>query len=255
MSKKTHTYELSVKSGTLKKLSEQTIYVPPNFHFTEPKSLDNEKNLQQGLAVALAFLGDSAAASAAFQQSNTEIPTSIFQFMVGNEQYSGNLESLPFNDGDEVKVVFATVDGETENVCFAVARPSDHLIAIRPCCTRGHLAVKKRARKRTLFVCAAAWIISFWCTAGDLSKLSNAFMSSFLVSLIALAFWTMIEWRLFVENFASRTKLTESILSALGVPNPALVDLPKHSKQTRGAVELPGYRWQFYRYPQPPIPD
>jgi hypothetical protein len=238
---------LNVFSGKLVKLSEKKLYVPNDYFFVDASRSQQGREVQQGLAVALALIGDSISASAALQRSNAEVLVRMFEFMVGERKFAGLLASLPFDDGDEVEVVASDEESERTRLCFAVARPRDRLIALRPHCNIGRTARRVRVVKRTLVISLIGACTALWMTRGSASLLEAfAWTSASLVGTGLI--WAFIEWRIYVENLKPIVLLTERILASLGVEQPESADLIRLSKQTKTGQEPLGYRWQFYRY-------
>ena len=238
---------LTVFRGKLKKLSEKNVFVPADYFFVDASRSQRGKELQQGLAAALALMGDSISATSALQRSNAEMPAKVFEFTVNENRFVGLLDSLPFNDGDEVSVVAARQEGDNPCVPFAVARPADRFIALRPFCVRGRDALWIRVLKRTLILSTLVACVTFWLTIGNLPLLESTLWSvlAWGCGAVVLLF---IEWRLYVENHQPSVHLTERVLALLGVGHPESADLVKIAKKTKTGNEPPGYRWNFYRY-------
>ena len=238
---------LSVFSGKLKKLSNKKLLVPLDFFLFDASRSHRDKSIQQGLAAGLALLGDSIAATSAHQRSKMETWTNLFEFMVDEHRFSGFLDCLPFDDGDEVEVVAKREEGDQPHACFAVARPSDRLIALRPECKMGRMALKAHSVRRVLFVSTFVAGISLWMTTGSMPLLESILWATLSWAGAAL-FWAFIEWRMYVEDIKVCVPLTERILASLGVDCPESVNLIRLSKQTKTGKEPPGYRWLYYRY-------
>ncbi|WP_137938759.1 putative type VI secretion system effector [Chitinivorax sp. B] len=128
----TSTTGLQKFSGRLAKLScERT---DESFVMTS-----GEQSAMGGVAVAAAMVeAVGQAATTALAASDPSEPADWVEFELDGKSFKGWLWRCPFRTGDEVEVVAAN-EGSFYRV-YAVARPSDRLVALYPHCSRGRVA-------------------------------------------------------------------------------------------------------------------
>lgn len=234
---------ITLARGVRKKVSHKKIFVPGGFFFRNAAALREDKEIHEALAVVLALTGN-AGATGALYQGGAEISAELFEFQVDQEHLIGWLGSLPFEDGDEVVAVVSAEAIDGFKTCFAVARPSDRLIAVHPFCSRSPRACLARMVKRTLVFSFLVALV----TAAATTDTRPGWVWPLAASAGFAVLWVFVEWRAYLENYKPLAHLTAAIATSLGIQNPFDLDLVKVSKKSRIGNEPPGYRWTFFRY-------
>jgi hypothetical protein len=223
---------LSLHTGALTSLSVKSRMVPVEIFMRTSAENARGQAFEAAIGVAAAF------ADVASTQADAGLKVEWVSVRVAGKSFAGMLAGCPFQVGDEVQVI------AEEDQLIAIARPSDRLIGLRPHCVRGCRAYFLRARRR--------WAVLFLlvCVALGWMALANE-MPWDWASGLALGFgalWAFIEYRSFLENARMASRLTEEILSTLGLPQSSGIDLNKTAKSLRRASDPPGYGWNVYRY-------
>lgn len=240
--------KLDLHCGKMTQFQSFNTWIPAQQIFRDALEAVRDKAQIQSLAVIVAAMGDAAAATSSLRASNAEIQVKAVEFRMGDELFRGLLSDCPFDETDEVEVVSEWRQSEEFHDVKAIARPTDRLVAMPPCCGRGRIAYFRRARKRwaivsVLFAVAAWYMVSI----GGVSD-ANRWLY-FLAAVLGIsALYAFIERRIYVENDRPLVYLTEDVLSLLGMENTQTADLIQISKATRTGREPVGYRWSFFRY-------
>jgi hypothetical protein len=185
--------------------------------------LSKSDQTQMGwVAVAAATMGLSGQAASTIS-SDIEEAADFVEFELNGQPIQGWMWRNPFKEGDEVEVAAEPQGDHWE--AYGIARPADQTIALYPHCSRGSKAHIQNAFKWWLLgggvfnLVAYLWGLSDGTISKEFFYISSGCMAFF--GLIAVT--TAFQLRSFV-------KVTQKVLSTLGMPNPEQVDLRKLTK-------------------------
>jgi hypothetical protein len=200
------------------------------------------------LAVANALAGiDGQAATAAHSSNNLEEPADYLEFELDGQPINGWVWRNPFHEGDVVDLAANKVDDHWE--AFGVARPSDHMIALYPHCSRGRLAHVHNALKWWA-LCGGGFIVFLYLpfgiyVAGGLS-LTRTFEYQIGAAISLFIFATMTFF--LTRQWLPFARIAENVFRALDLPNPSSIDLIKSSKARRKPQDSGEYGTFYFRY-------
>jgi len=247
---------LSIFRGSISKLQMKTVSIPPWLLARGAAGIARDQSQAGWGAMLAAVVGETGAALSAQSGADATIPVTAIDFEMNGKIFFGMLSGssvdgtgFPLNESDQFAVIAEASEGGTVHEIKAIARPSDRLIALQPHCGRGRKAYAHRAINRIIIITVASACVAGWFAATRPAALF-AGPSVFVLSLASgiAAFLAFFEYRIYIENYRPCVHLTEQILSTLGLADVQSIDLIKNSKRTRTANELPGYRWEFFRY-------
>jgi hypothetical protein len=171
-------------------------------------------------------------------------------FEISGQKVRGWVWRSPFRQGDYVEVV-GKPNGDLIEL-FAIARPSDRVIALYPHCSRGRVAHIKNAAK--------------WWAIGSCGFLGAVFLSEWSMASSSARFFTKEQLApvaiiypcvaaFFALMTASMTnkwmpfaRLAEDAFHTLGWTNPSSVDLVKSSKAQRKPSDPGEFGTFYFRY-------
>jgi hypothetical protein len=189
--------------------------------------LSKSDQTQMGwVAVAAATMGLSGQAASTIS-SDIEEAADFVEFELNGQPIQGWMWRNPFKEGDEVEVAAEPQGDHWE--AYGIARPADQTIALYPHCSRGSKAHAQNAFKWWLLgggIITFFYIPFLYLGAGikGFYMLDSIWWALGLMAFFGLiAVTTAFQLRSFV-------KVTQKVLSTLGMPNPEQVDLRKLTK-------------------------
>ena len=205
------------------------------------------------VAVAASVAGASGLAASTASSTNAEEEADYLEFTLDGHPVKGWVWRSPFNNGDEVQVVAQPFDSHHE--AFAIARPTDRIVALYPHCSRGRI--------RHWLIVARWWVLAstfsiLLATLGLL--LSGAISSSawievrddimvmvprgaFIVYPFFLLVSVSLGWK-----WLSFVRLAERIFQEFGWHGAGSIDLKRISRATRTATDTSEYGIFYFRY-------
>lgn len=210
---------------------------------------DSDKTKLGVVAVAAAAVGLSGqAVSTAASATSLEEDADYVEFELGDQQVKGWMWRSPFKEGDEVRVA-AQWSGQHYEA-MGVTRPSDRTIALYPHCSRSRLTHIRNAIK-WWFIGVTLWlaVLAGVCLAvlgltGGLDMIAFGFPYG---APISYAFFGLMTFSL-TRKWMPFARLTEKVGQALGLPNPANIDLVKSAKAQRKPEDPGEYGTFYFRY-------
>lgn len=203
-------------SGIIQNLT--TTHAEANFFFTQA---DKHRFGAVAIASAAAGLGAEAVLMASYATSMEE-KADYIEFELEEKLCKGWVWRSPFDEGDQVNIACEWQEDHYE--IYAVARPSDRLIALYPHCSRGKLKHIHNAVKWWIYtniIFNSLLLLILFITAYNFENGQDIIIYGFMCFGInfAIIIWSMIrQWQPFVH-------LAEKCFRVLELPNPSNIDL------------------------------
>lgn len=199
-----------------------------------------------------ASMGLSGLAAGMVTLSMSEMREGAFgvTFNVDGRCVRGVVWNCPFQDGDYVEIVAEPLDDHWN--AFAIARPSDRIIALFPHVVAGRYAHYRSSLKWLAWVLAAVvgivgvLAVSFWVLDGAynphtffIGMLGGVGLGSIVISMIGLSV---------VRKYMPFVKMAEMVFSALGWRDVRNINLRKQTMRSIRPGDPPALGPFYFRY-------
>ncbi|MCI1005928.1 putative type VI secretion system effector [Herbaspirillum sp. C7C8] len=219
-----------------------------SFFFT---SGDQAKIGAMAVLSAASGLAGQAAIMANYATSLEE-EADFIEFDLDGKSLSGWVWRSPFQEGDIVEVAAQKRDDHYE--LFAVARPSDRVIALYPHCSRGRATHVRNAAKwvgyLAIYFFFAGILLGWLIGAGPLGIWGDFYFNFPQGFLIIGAGW--LASALIVGHLARKwmpfVRLAERVFRILELPSPSKIDLKKSSKLHKTENDPPECGVMYFKY-------
>lgn len=220
-------------TGTIENLQSKRLQA--NFVFVE-----STKSVMGVTALAAGLAGLSGQAIALAQNAESlEEEADYLEFTLNGQPVKGWVWRNPFKNGNTVEVAVEWINDHFE--AYAIARPTDRIIALYPHCSRGRVTHVKNAVKWWLIAVSECLLLGMAMmfivgllqddmTVQDVLHFIFIQVGWFVAAGISLTFGLFAivqatKWMKFV-------KIAERSFTALGLENPKEIDLVKRTKES-----------------------
>jgi hypothetical protein len=218
-----------VLQGEISQLRTEAI----NVHFLE--NIKQHREMASTVAMLQAAGGQAGAVVSSQAATDEGDPVEGFTMQVAGKTIRGSFWKTTFHDGDNVQVIGHEHNGVFEAI--AVTKPEERIIWMQPHCERGTKAssrnVIKKASIASIFLLACSPALSYF--------LDEPLWFSFLTcASFSLMIWgVMVIWSW--SDYMNFAREMNAVGTALGLPEPANIDLLKSTKLARknGKPALP----------------
>lgn len=207
----------------------------------------NDQSRMGAVAIAASLAGISGPAIAtAANVSSVDEEADYVEFMLDDNAVKGWVWRSPFKNGDDVEIAAQRNSDHYE--VFAIARPSDRIIALYPHCSRGRARHIKNAFKLWI------WLGFFGATllfaALTIAALGTEALTEpgFFVSSAAFSLFFAVMFASLARKWMPFVGLAEKVFKTLGWANPSNIDLVKSSNEQRKETDPPEFGTFYFRY-------